>query len=161
MVHYVHVIGRQHGIISSKTDDQIRCLENTFKITLPEGSKWHGIYYKQARKGDPSWLRKELIFACMGHKGLKRLDEIWYHTWIFEVNLEIQGDYKECLIRQVLGLDMTVERMKDTEGRRLDAVKKCMLELRNKIHWLNIRSRQGDSEGCRSFGEYFGIGRDV
>ncbi|KAJ5767413.1 uncharacterized protein N7511_005029 [Penicillium nucicola] len=77
MTHYIHVIGRQHGVFPSKIDDQIERLEETIKFALPEDSKWHGIYYRQGRKrAHPSWLRKELVFEFMGRNGLKRLDEI-------------------------------------------------------------------------------------
>lgn len=90
------------------------------------------------------------------------MDEIWYQTWIFEVNLKIEGNFKESLIRTLLGLDMTVERMGCTDGRGLDAVTKCMLQLRNKIPWLeDSRARKEDSKDCWYFGKRFEIGRHV
>ncbi|KAJ5642276.1 hypothetical protein N7490_006276 [Penicillium lividum] len=155
MVHYVHVIGRKHGVTSSKIDDQIGRLEETIGFALPEGSKWHGIYYHQGRKRvHPSWFRKELIFAFAGHKGLKRLDEIWYQTWIFVVNLKIEGGFQESLIRKLLGLDMTVERVECTDGGRLDELTKCMLQLKNEIPWLdNGQARKEDPKGCFYFGK--------
>jgi len=50
MVYYVHVIGRQHGVTSSKIKDQIGRLEDTIVFALPEGSKWHRMFYYQGRK---------------------------------------------------------------------------------------------------------------
>jgi hypothetical protein len=121
MTHYIHVIGRQHGVSPSKVDDQIDRLEKTIKFALPEDSEWHGICYHQGRKRvHPSWLRKELIFAFMGRKGLKRLDDIWYQTWISAVNLKIEGGFTESLIPKLLGLYMTVERVESTDGGRLN-----------------------------------------
>jgi hypothetical protein len=132
MTQYVHVIGRQHGVSSSKIDAQVKCLEENIKFALPEDSQWHGMYYNQGRKRlHPSWLRKELIFAFMGRKGLKRLDEIWYQTWIFAVNLKIEGDFTESLIQRHLRLHMTVEWMERTDGKRFDASTKNILQLRN------------------------------
>jgi hypothetical protein len=127
------------------------------------GSEWHGMSYRQSRKRiHPSWFRKEIIFAFAGHKGLKRLDEIWYQTWIFVVNLKIEGDFNENIVRTVLGLDMTVERIEFTDGGRLDALTKCMLQLRNEIPWLeNGQARKEDPEGCWYFGKRFEIGRHV
>lgn len=76
--------------------------------------------------------------------------------------MEIEGDFKEGLIRTLLGLEMTVERMESTDGRGLDAVTKCILQLRNKIPWLEDRQvRKEDSKGCRYFGEWFEIGRHI
>jgi hypothetical protein len=99
---------------------------------------WHGMAYHQGRKRQhPSWFRKELIFACAGHKGLKRLDEIWYQTWVFVINIKIEGDMNERLIRAVLGLEMTVEKVEHTEGGQYDALTKRMLHLRNEISWSN------------------------
>ena len=70
----------------------------------------------------------------------------------YVVNLKIEGDYKESLIRTLLGLDMTVERVECTDGRGLDAVTKCMLQLRNKLPWLEDRqARKEDSNGCTYF----------
>jgi hypothetical protein len=81
---------------------------------------------------------------------------------VFVINLEIEGDFKEGLIRTLLGLDMTVERMECTEGKGLDAVTKCMLELRNKIPWLEDRQAETeDSKGCQYFGKWFKIGRHI
>lgn len=163
MVHYVYVIGRQHGVTSSKTDAQIRRLEKTINFALPKGSTWHGMYYHQDRKrAHPSWFRKELIFAFAGHKGLNRLDEIWYQTWIFKVNLKIEGGSKEGDIRTLLGLDMTVERIECTDGRGLDAVTKCMLQLRDTIPWFQDgQARKEDPNICTYFGKWFEIGRHV
>jgi hypothetical protein len=74
---------------------------------------------------DPPFLApKELIFTFAGQKGLNRLDEIWYQTWIFVVNLEIKSDFRGDLLRTLLGLLMTVERMECTDATGLDAVTK-------------------------------------
>ncbi len=163
MTHYIHVIGRQHGVSPSKIDDQIERLEKTIKFALPEDSKWHGIYYHQGRKRvHPSWLRKELIFAFMGRKGLKRLDEIWYQTWIFAVNLKIEGVFTESLIQRLLRLYMTVERVEITDARRLNELTKCILQLRDQIPWLeNGQAEKEDSQGCRCFGNRFEVGRHI
>jgi hypothetical protein len=97
LLRIVNVISRQHGVSSSKIDAQVKFLEENIKFALPEDSQWHGMYYNQGRKRlHPSWLRKELIFAFMGRKGLKRLDEIWYQTWIHAVNLKIEGDFQKA-----------------------------------------------------------------
>ena len=163
MIQYVHVVGRQHGVTPNTTDDRIGRLEETIKLALPEGSKWHGMFYHQGRKRvHPSWFRKQLILAFAGHKGLKDLDRIWYQTWIFVVNLEIEGDFREGPMRTILGLDMTLERMECTDGSGLDAVTRSMLQLRNEIPWLQDRqARRGDSEGCVYFGKWFEIGRHI
>ena len=162
-MHYVHIIGRQHGVTPSKIEDQIRRLEETMGSALPEGSQWHGMFYHQGRKRvHPSWFRKKLIFAFAGHKGLKRLDEIWYQTWIFVVNLKIEGNSQERLIRTLLDLHMTTERLEYTDGRQLDALTKCMLHLKNEIPWLdNGQARKEDPKGCWYFGKRFEIGRHV
>jgi hypothetical protein len=163
MVRYVHIVGRQHGVTPSKIGDKIRRLEETIRLALPEGSKWHGMYYHQRRKrAHPSWLRKELIFTFAGQKGLKRLDEIWYQTWIFVVNLEIESDFREDLLQTLFGLLMTVERMECTDATGLDAVTKCMLQIRNEIPWLEDReAKKEDSKGCSYFGKWFELGRHI
>jgi hypothetical protein len=113
-MHYVHIIARQHGVPPSKISDHIGRLEEAIGLALPPNSMWHGMAYHQGRKRQhPSWFRKELIFACAGHKGLKRLDEIWYQTWVFVINMKIEGDMNERLIRAVLGLEMTVEKVEN------------------------------------------------
>lgn len=65
------------------------------------------------------------------------MDEIRYHTWIFVLNLKIEGNFREGLIRTLLGLEMTVKKIEGTDGTGLDAATKRMLHLRNKILWLN------------------------
>ncbi|KAJ5642596.1 hypothetical protein N7490_006596 [Penicillium lividum] len=163
MVHYVNVIGRQHGITSSNIDDHIERLEKTIRFALPKGSKWHGMYYHQVRKRvHPSWFRKELIFTFAGQKGLKRLDEIWYQTWIVEMNLRIEEDFEDSRISTLLGLDMTVERVGSTNGMRLDELTKCMLQLRNKVSRLgNGKAREVHPNNRWYFGEWFDIGRHI
>ena len=163
MVHYVHVTGRQHGDTSTRTDHQIERLEERIKAAVPEGSKWHGMFYHRRRKrADPSRFRKGLIFAFMGHKGLKRLDEIWYHTWTVVINLEVKGDFNEALMRTRLKQEMTVERIECTTGRPLDAVTKCMLQLKNRIPWLEDgQAKRQDSNGCHFFGIWFEVGRHI
>ncbi|KAJ5559518.1 hypothetical protein N7513_001933 [Penicillium frequentans] len=163
MVHYVHVIGRQHGITSSNIDDHIERLEKTIRFALPKGSKWHGMYHHQIRKRvHPSWFRKELIFTFAGQKGLKRLEEIWCQTWIFVINLRIEGDFEDGLVPTLLGLDMTVERVGFTDGRRLDELTRCMLQLRNEIpHPDNGKATEVHPESRGYFGEWFDIGRHI
>jgi hypothetical protein len=163
MVHYVHIIARQHGVPPGKIRDHIGRLEEAIGLALPPNSMWHGKAYHQGRKRQhPSWFRKELIFACMGHKGLKRLDEIWYRTWVFVINMKIEGDMNERLIRAVLGLEMTVEKVEHTDGGQFDALAKRMLHLRNEIPWSNDgKAGKEDVQGCWYFGKRFEIGRHV
>jgi hypothetical protein len=98
----------------------------------------------------------------MGRKGLKRLDEIWYQTWIFAVNLKIEGDFTESLIQRHLRLHMTVEWMERTDGKRFDASTKNILQLRNEIPWLeNGQAGKKDLQGCRCFGNRFEVGRHI
>ncbi|KAJ5655012.1 hypothetical protein N7490_002015 [Penicillium lividum] len=163
MVHYVHIIARQHGVTPSKISDHIGHLEEAIRLALPPTSMWHGMVYHQGRKRQhPSWFRKELIFAFAGHKGLKRLDEIWYQTWVFVVNMKIEGDLNESLIRAVLGLEMTVEMVERTDGGQFDALTKRMLQLRNEISWSHDgQTGKEDAQGCWYFGKRFEIGRHV
>ncbi|KAJ5547512.1 hypothetical protein N7513_004746 [Penicillium frequentans] len=163
MVHYVQILARQHGVSSSKISDHIERLEEAIGLALPPTSTWHGLAYHQGRKRQhPSWLRKELIFACAGHKGLKRLDEIWYQTWVFVMNMKIEGDLNESLIRSVLGLEMTVEKVERTDGGQYDALTKRMLHLRNEIAWSHdAQAGKAGAQGCWYFGRLFEIGRHV
>lgn len=79
---------------------------------------------------------------------------MWYQTWVFVVNLEIKGDFREGLLRTLLELLMTVERMECTDWGELDAVTKCMLKVRNEIPWLEDReARNADPNGCLYFGK--------
>lgn len=90
------------------------------------------------------------------------MDEIWYQTWIFVINLEIEDNVRVGIIRTLLGLHMTVKRMDCTDGRGLDAVTKSMLQLRNEIPWFKDREvRKEDSKGCWYFGKWFKIGRHI
>lgn len=78
------------------------------------------------------------------------------------VNLEIKSDFREDLLRTLLGLFMTVERMECTDATGLNAVTKCMLHIRNGIPWRENREAQkDDSKDCSYFGKWFELGRDI
>jgi hypothetical protein len=81
------------------------------------------------------------------------LDEIWYQTLIFAVNLKIERGFTESLIQKLLRLYTTVKRVESTDGGRLNALTKCILQLRDQISWLeNGQAGKEDSQGCRCFG---------
>lgn len=94
----------------------------------------------RSQTGPPILGPKGTHLAVAGHNGMKRLDEIWYQTWIFVVNWNVEWDIKEGPIRMPLVLDMTVERMECTDGRGLDALTTCILRLRNKIPWFREKA---------------------
>lgn len=163
MAGYVYIMGRHHGVTSGEIDDQIEHLEKTIRSKLPAGTKWHGKYCIQRRRRvHPSLLRKRLIFTFAGRKGLKHLDEIWYQTWIFVIYLRIEGNLREYSLRTLLGLHMTVERLECTDGRRLDRVTSCMLQLTVEIPWSdNWQAANEGYKDCRYFGKRFEIGRHI
>jgi len=78
------------------------------------------------------------------------------------LNLKIEGNFREGLIRTLLGLEMTVKKIEGTDGTGLDAATKRMLHLRNKILWLKDRQvRKENWNGCWYFGKWFEIGRHI
>jgi hypothetical protein len=87
----------------------------------------------RSQTGPPILAPKGTYLAVAGHNGMKRFDEIWCQTWIFVVNWNAEWEFKEGPIRMLPVLDMTVERMECTDGRGLDALTTCILQLRNKI----------------------------
>jgi hypothetical protein len=92
----------------------------------------------------------------MGRNGLERLDEIWYQTWVFDVNLSIEGDLGETPIRTIIGQAMKVERLVTGRGQLDELTRHVLLELRNKIPWLEDGQAEKESpEGCRYFGKWF------
>ncbi|KAF4772250.1 hypothetical protein HAV15_011216 [Penicillium sp. str.  len=96
-----------------------------------------------------------------GRRGNNRLNEVWYNTWIFRINLKIDGDLDERTARTLLGLHMKVERIQFTE-RSPNETTKRMRELRDEIPWLADGSVEMRNTGdCRFFGRQFEIGRDI
>jgi hypothetical protein len=78
------------------------------------------------------------------------------------VNLEIESDFREDLLRTLFGLLMTAERMECTDATGLDAVTKCMLQIRNEIPWLEDReAKKEESKICLYFGKWFELGRHI
>lgn len=77
---------------------------------------------KVANESTHLGFENKLIFTFAGHKGLKRSDEIWYQTWIFVVNLKIEGNSQKRLIRTLLAPDMTMERVEYTDEKRSSMV---------------------------------------
>jgi hypothetical protein len=76
--------------------------------------------------------------------------------------LKIEGGFTESLIQNLLRLHMTVERMESTDGGRLDALTKCILQLRDQIPWLeNGQAGKEDSQDCQCFGKQFEVGRHI
>jgi hypothetical protein len=81
---------------------------------------------------------------------------------VFVINIKIEGDMNERLIRAVLGLEMTMEKVEHTEGGQYDALTKRMLHLRNEISWSHDgQAGKEDAQDCRYFGRRFEIGRHV
>lgn len=78
------------------------------------------------------------------------------------INLKVEGNFNKSLIRTLLELDMTVERVEFMDEGRLDALTKRMLQLRDEISWLDDGQAGTDvPESCRYFGKHFEIGRHV
>lgn len=162
MVHYVHINGRQHGVTADTASHEIQLIEDTLIRGISESTQCHGIYYYQARKQPhPFWLQKELVYACAGNRGLKRLDEVWCNTWILSINLKIEGHLNRGRIRALLGLHMKVERMECTERGPNETIKR-MRRLRDRIPWLpGELVETGNTNHYRYFGERFEIGRNI
>jgi hypothetical protein len=119
MVRYVQIYGRRHGITTDTAHQYIRLLEQAIKHNFGENAQCHGICYHQDRiRPHPSWLRRELVYACAGEKGINLLNEVWYNTWIFRINLKIEGNLDERTTRALLGLHIKVERIQFTERSR-------------------------------------------
>ena len=130
MVHYIHVCGRQHGITTDTIQQQIQLLEQAIKHKFGENAQCHGICYHQDRiRPHPSWLRKNLVYACAGERGLNLLNQVWYNTWMFRINLKIEGSMDKVSTRALLGLHMKVERI-DFTGRGPNETTKRMRNLR-------------------------------
>ncbi|KAJ6125891.1 hypothetical protein N7471_010384 [Penicillium samsonianum] len=161
MVRYVHTYGRQHGIIMDAANQHIR-LEQAINHEFGEHAQCHGICYHQNRiRRHPSWLRKELVYACAGEKGINLLNEVWYNTWIFRINLRIEDNLDERNIRERLGRHMKVERIQITE-RGSNEITKRMRHLRDEISWSADRPiKMIDTDDRRYFGRRFDIGRDI
>lgn len=162
MVCYIHVYGRQHGITTETAHQHIQLLEQAIKHKFEGSAHWHGKCYHQDRiRPHPSWLRRDLVYACAGEKGNNRLNEVWYNTWIFRINLKIDGDLDERTTRTLLGLHMKVERIHFTE-RSPNETTKRMRDLRDEIPWLIDGSVEMRNTGdFRFFGRRFEIGRDI
>lgn len=162
MVRYIHVYGRQHGITIDTAHEHIKRLEQAINHKFEEKAQCHGICFHQDRiRTDPSWLRRELIYACAGEKGINLLNEVWYHTWIFRINLKIEGNFDERTIREPLGLHMKVERIQFTETGPNETTKR-MRHLRDKIPRSTDGSvKMKDTGDCLYFGRRFQIGRDI
>jgi hypothetical protein len=162
MVCYIQVYDRQHGITTETAYQHIQLLEQAINHKFEESAHWHGKCYHQDRvRPHPSWLRRDLVYACAGEKGNNRLNEVWYNTWIFRINLKIDGDLDERTARTLLGLHMKVERIQFTE-RSPNETTKRMRELRDEIPWLADGSVEMRNTGdCRFFGRQFEIGRDI
>jgi hypothetical protein len=162
MVRFIHVYGRQRGITRDTADRHIRFLEQAMHHKFGENAQCHGICHHQDRiQPHPSWLRRELVYACAGEKGIDLLNEVWYNTWILRINLKIEGNLDERTIRELLGLHMKVERIQFTEWGPNETTKR-MRHLRDEIPWLADGSiKMRDTGGCRYFGRRFEIGRDI
>jgi hypothetical protein len=162
MVHYVYVYGRQHGITTDTTQQHIELLEQAIKHNFGESAQCHGVCYYQDRiRPHPSWLRKKLVYACAGEKGSNLLNQVWYSTWIFRINLKIEDLVDKESIRALLGLHMKVERI-DFIGRGPNETTKRIRALRDKIIGSAYRPvNTRDISYCRYFGKRFSIGRDI
>jgi hypothetical protein len=162
MIHYIHVKGRQHGATADTAYHQIQLLEETMKRAFSESVQCHGIYYHQVRRRPhPAFLRKELVYLCAGSKGINQLNEVWYNTWVFLINLKIEGDMNENFIQALLQLHMKVEMIECT-GRGPNETTKRMRHLRDRIPWsADGIAEMRDTEHCRYFGKKFGVGRDI
>jgi hypothetical protein len=163
MIYYIHVKGKQYGITTKSAQIHVQLLEETIKRAFSDTVKYHGVYYHQIRKKPhPSWLRRELFYAWGGRKGIELLEKVWYNTWMILINLKVEGDMDETLLRALLGLNMKVENVEVTEIGP-NRTTKCMRNLRDGIPWpadaLPVETR--NMELCRYFGERFGIGRDI
>ena len=103
--------GKQYGITTETAQLHIQHLEKTIKRAFSDTAQYHGVYYHQIRnQPHPSWLRKELVYAWAGRRGIELLEKVWYNIWLILVNLKIEGDLDENLLRSLLGLNMKVER---------------------------------------------------
>jgi hypothetical protein len=163
MVYYIHVKGKQYGITTESAQLQIQLLEETIKRALSDTAKYHGVCYHQIRKRPhPSWLRRELVYGFAGRRGTELLEKVWYNTWIFLINLKVEGDLDETLLRALLGLNMKVENVEVTEIGPSRTIK-CMRYLRDEIPWPADASpvETRNMEHYRYFGKRFGIGRDI
>ena len=163
MVYYIHVKGKQYGITTETAQLHIQLLEETIKRAFSETAQCHDVYYHQIRKQPhPSWLRKELVYAWVGRWGTGLLEKVWYNTWIILINLKIEGDLDENLLRSLLGSSMKVESM-DFTGIGPNGTTKRMRHLRDGIPWPADKPpvETRNTELCRYFGERFGIGRDI
>ncbi|KAJ5593568.1 hypothetical protein N7537_010472 [Penicillium hordei] len=162
MVHYIHLYGRQHGITTDTAHRNIRLLEQAINNKFGENAQCHGICYHQDRiRPHPSWIRRELVYACAGEKGNNLLNEVWYNTWIFRINLTIEGNLDERTSRALLGLHMKVVRIQFTERGPNETIKR-MRHLRDEIPWLADGSvKLSDTGDSRYFGRRFEIGRDI
>ncbi|CAG8076597.1 unnamed protein product [Penicillium nalgiovense] len=156
MVHYIHVYGRQHGITTDTAQQQIQLLEQAIKHKFGENAQCHGICLHQGRRQPhPSWLRREIVYACGGGNGINLLNKVWYNTWIFRINLKIEGSVDERTTRTLLGLHMKAERVQFTESGPNETTKR-MRHMRDKIPWLADGSVETRNTGdCRYFGKRF------
>ncbi|KAJ5531434.1 hypothetical protein N7527_004827 [Penicillium freii] len=160
MVHYIHVYGRQHGITTDTAQQQIQLLEQAIKH-IGENAQCHGICLRQdRRRPHPSWLRREIVYACAGENGINLLNKVWYSTWIFHINLKIGGSLDERKTRALLGLHIKAERVQFT-SRGPNETTKRMRHLRDGIPWCDGSVETRDTGDCRYFGKRFEIGRDI
>jgi hypothetical protein len=163
MTYYIHVKGKQYGITTRSAQIHVQLLEEIIKRAFSDNATYHGVYYHQTRKRPhPSWLRRKLVFVLGGRNGMELLEKVWYNTWRILINLKVEDDPDEALLRALLELSMKVEGMEVTETGPNEAIKR-MRNLRDAIPWpadaLPVETR--NMELCRYFGEQFGIGRDI
>jgi hypothetical protein len=86
---------------------------------------------------------------------------VWYNTWIFRINLKIEGSVDERTTLALLGLHMKAERVQFTE-RGPNETTKRMRHLRDENPWLADGSVETRNTGeCRYFGKRFEIGMDI